>query len=437
MSLNDLQCRNAKRQPKKYRLFDEGGLYLEVMPNGSKYWRYKYRYEGKEKRLALGVYPTVSLMEARNLHNEARQQKKKGFDPAMLKGAAKQMAEYNRNQTFQAVAREWHAVNIDKWKPDFAREIMRRLEINLFPELGKFPILQLRTQDLYPVLKKIEERAPHVAKRLRQYISQIFCYAVSTGRAERDITNELKGAIVARQGRHFPSIDIEALPAFLTALNNAEDKLPRIIILGLKILMRTFVRRSELVNARWDEFDFGRKLWTIPASRMKMKLEHLVPLSRQVIADLQELKQLTGNREHLFAGLLNPRKPMQGKNLLKALDTLDYKGVMSCHGFRALAMGVCKERLKYRHEIPDRQLAHVPQNEITRAYDRAKYLDERIEMMQRYSDYLDNPTKQSKLRQRKPLNDYRPQQFTMPVQYGNLTTSYGVLAHAVSAEVLR
>jgi len=436
MPLNDLQCRHAKPQPKKYRLFDAAGLYLEVMPNGSKYWRYKYRFDGKEKRLAIGVYPDVSLMEARKLQEAAQNQKKQGFDPVILKAASKQQAIYNRAQTLEAVAREWYAIQKPKWKPNFAKEVLRRLENNLFQSLGKFPVRQLATADLYDCLKRIEKRSPHMARRCGQYLSQIMCFAVQTGRAERDITIELKGAITVPKTTHRASFEIDALPSFLKTLEERKAELSVIVYLAIRIMLKTFVRRSELMAARWCEFDFARAMWTIPAENMKMKREHLVPLSRQTTADLMALRRITGNSEYLFPRLIKLGERMDKSVIMQGLKTLNYEGKMSCHGFRALAMGICKERLNYRHEIPDRQLAHLPKSQIDQAYDRAMFLPDRIEMMQRYADYLDNPTQQPKPIQRTPAYDYRPQPAKYaPITYSGIATTFGILAPAIRPEV--
>ncbi|OOQ62188.1 tyrosine-type recombinase/integrase [Mucilaginibacter pedocola] len=441
MPLNDLQCRNAKPQPNKYRLYDDGGLYLEVMPNGSKYWRYKYRIDGKEKRLALGIYPEVPLMQARNLQEVAKKQKQKGFDPVFLKLADKQRAKDDRSQTLEVLGREWYELNRAKWKPGFAREVLKRLENHLFPKLGRFPMRQLTTGELYDCIKGIEQKAPHMAKRCRQYLSQIFCFGVQTDRAERDITIELKGAITTPKVKHRRSMDIDELPAFLKVLESRKDEISPVAYYAVRIMLKTFVRRTELMTAGWCEFDFDNAMWTVTALRMKMQREHLVPLSRQVIADLKALHALTGHTPYLFPSLIARGEFTSMSLIQESLITLDYGDKMSCHGFRALAMGVCKEKLKYQHEIPDRQLAHVPQSEIDRAYDRAKYLDERTEMMQRYADYLDQqlrttPSPTDTQQRTIYHHDYRPQQPTYAtIQYASQPASFRVLAASFDPQI--
>lgn len=431
MPLNDLQCRHAKPQAKPYKLYDAGGLYLEVMTNGSKYWRYKYRIDGKEKRLAIGIYPNIPLLEARILHEAARQERKKGFDPVFLKGVRKQAATYDRSQTLETIAREWYAANHRKWKPKYAREILQRLENHLFPDLGKYPIRQLTTPDLYVCVKKVADKAPHAAKRLRQRMSEIFCFAVQTGRADRDLTVELKSAVTGNKVNHRASLEIDQMPELLHKLHDPLSGLCRFTILATQIMLLTSVRRSELMLAEWVELDFDKAMWTIPAARMKMAREHLVPLSVQAIAALRELYQLTGNRSYLFPSLCKSGTTMNKALIQNGLIQLGYKGRMTTHGVRALFMGICKERLKYRHEIPDRQLAHVPANEIDRAYDRAKYMAERTEMMQDYADYLEQLTQPSQPTQTKRTINYER---TNPItaSYSTITTHYRLYTTAGS-----
>jgi integrase len=424
MPLNDLLCRKAKPRSKSYKLFDAGGLYLEILPSGSKYWFYKYRIDGKEKRLALGIYPAVPLMEARTLHEQARNERKRGNDPVALKKDKKQQERDEKEETLEKVTREWFRENRNKWKPDYAHEIICRLERNVFPDLGRLPIKSIKTHMLYDCLKKVEKRAPHIAKKLKQKCVEVFRYAKHKNKIEINEATDLDGAFSVKPVTHRASIDIDELPAFLTALENGRDILGPVVYLAVKIMLKTFQRRSELLKATWDEIDFDRAMWTIPGPRMKMGNEHLVPLSRQTIDDLKALYQLTGNRNHLFPKSTNPRKYIRLPIILEALTQIGYKGRMSTHGFRALAMGICKERLNYRHEVPDRQLAHVPQNEITRAYDRAKYLPQRIEMMQRYADYLDNPT-QPQPTERTTAHD-RQTAATIPQPYPGITASYRI-----------
>lgn len=400
MSLTNIKCSNAKPLEKRYRLYDTGGLYMEIMPNGSKYWRLKYRYLKKEKVLALGVYPLISLAEARDARDEAKKLLIKNIDPVDAKKQGRRQAILNSQNTFQAVALEWHANQVDKWSEHHALNVMRRLEIDIFPYIGSRPIADIDAPELLEVLRRIEKRgALDVCGRVKQICGQVFRYGIATGKCKRDHSADLKGALKKGKQGHYPALEIKEMPEFLKALERNEPRLFARTRRAMKMLMYTFVRTNELIYAKWPEFDFENARWEIPAERMKMGNPHIVPLSRQVIEILKEQKEET---EHLgtdwvFPSQVRPKEPMSNNTILFAIGRLGYKGRHSGHGFRALAMSTIKENLNYRHEVVDRQLAHAHKNKMDRAYDRAKFLDERKIMMQNWADYIDAVASQGKV----------------------------------------
>ena len=391
MPLTNTACLNAKSAAKPYRIADGQGLYLEVMPNGSKYWRLKYRFAGKEKRLALGVYPEVTVAQARDARDAARKQLADSVDPGAMKRAKKLKTALIAATTFELVAREWHEERKAYWSPGHANDVLHRLETDVFPRLGNRPITDLAASDVLACLRRIEDRgARELARRARQVCSQIFRYAVITDRAERNPAEHLQGALKPMRRGHFAAIEPNELPEFLEALAEHEGRLYAETRAALRLLLLMFVRTGELIGASWDEFDLDGGEWIIPAGRMKMRRPHIVPLSRQALIILRELHDLTGRWTWMFPNKARPHEHMSNGAILMALDRMGYRGRMTGHGFRALAMSTIKEKLGYRHEVVDRQLAHVPANKVDAAYDRAKFLDERRKMMQDWADYLDS-----------------------------------------------
>lgn len=389
MPLTDLACRKAKPQARPFKLSDSGGLYLEVSPKGHKWWRQKYRFNGKEKRLSLGVFPNVSLQQAREKQQAVKETLAKNIDPGVIRQEEKTLAKIKAAQTFQLVAEEWHTLFKPKWSKSHADNLEHRMEVDLFPHIGSIPVSQLTPPLVYAVLQKIEARASDQARRARSICGQVLRYAVVTGRAERNFMPDLRGQIRPIRRNHFAAFDYNALPEFLKKLNTNEKRLYKRTILAIRLLMLTFVRTRELIEAKRSEFDLEKSGWTIPAERMKTRIEHFVPLSAQVVVMLQELFNMTTNSEYLFPGIANPNKPMSNGTILKALKTMEYGGKMTGHGFRSLAMSTIKEKLGYPHEVVDRQLAHLPRSQVDRAYDRAKYLPDRRKMMQDWADYID------------------------------------------------
>jgi integrase len=391
MPLNDSLCKNAKPSEKARKLSDGHGLYLEVTPTGGRYWRLKYRYQGKEKRLALGVYPEVSLAQAREKREHARKVLLAGGDPSQMRKDEKRNAMLNNENTFESIAREWHANNIERWTPSYGKEILHRLQMNIFPTIGQRPIRDIATPELLATLRLIEKRGAHeVAHRALQMCGQVFRYGIAAGRLERDPSPDLRGALKPVKHTHYAALDTKDLPAFIQALECNDGRLYPQTRLGLKLMLLTFVRTGELIGATWDEVNFDTKQWVIPASRMKMRKEHIVPLSHQALQVLSELKVYAGDRMWVFPSQINSQKHMSNNTILKALERMGYKGKTTGHGFRALAMSTIKEKLGYRHEVVDRQLAHGHKSKIDAAYDRAQFLQDRTVMMQRWADYLDH-----------------------------------------------
>ncbi len=389
MPLNDLRCKNAKPKNTPYKLSDTEGLYLYITPKGKKTWRIKYRYLGKEKTLTIGSYPAVPLQEARKLRGEAKEQLRNGVDPSYQRAEQRRKATEKATQTLRLVATAWFNRYYDTWSPEHAKRLWYRFEKDILSKLGHVPITNLTPQMLLHRLQKIEEKSSERAIRTLFYLSRIFEFAGLMGWIDRDLTFGLKGALKKPKRGHYACIQLEELPAFVKALHAPVLKRRNIPNLAARLLMLTFVRTNEMIKAEWSEFDFSKAIWRIPAHRMKMRREHVVPLSRQAITILMELKALNGHRSHVFASPVNPRKPMAKDVVLKELKRIGYGKNMTGHGFRTLAMGLIKEMLNYNHDPIDRQLAHLPKNSVDRAYDRSTYMRQRIPMMQAYADCID------------------------------------------------
>lgn len=388
--LSDAQCRTAKPKLKKYKIGDSEGLYLEVMPNGSKYWRLKYRYMGKEKRVALGVYPSISLQKAREEKKQIKEYLQNGNDPVLTRFELKQTAIFRQAITFSQVANEWHEKHKASWNKKYAKTLLHRLEKYVFPYIGNFPIDQVSPVLMLACLQKIELTAPEMARRVKQICSLIFKYGIATNRLQNDVTYGLKEALSKYKKGHFAALSVDELPQFIYDLHDNKERFSKQTFLAIKLMMLTFVRTKELIEAKWIEVNFEKAMWVIPAERMKMKSPHMVPLSKQAISLFKELKNMNGKSEYIFPSLPRPKKSMSNNTILFALGRMGYKHRMTGHGFRSLALGVLKEKLGYSHEIADRQLAHVPKNSTDRAYDRAQFLPQRTSMMQDYANYLDN-----------------------------------------------
>ncbi|MCE3255717.1 MAG: hypothetical protein K0R25_1211 [Rickettsiaceae bacterium] len=386
MPLTDIKVKNAKPTDKQYKIADSEGMYLLVHPNGGKYWRLKYKFLGKEKTLALGTYPTLSLAEARDKRFDARKQIANGVDPLQEKRQKKFEQYINAENSFENVAREWHQKNYAKWKPRHAHYILKRLEADIFPAIGSRPIGEIKTPELLATIQKVEKRgALDIAKRALQTSGQVFRYAIATGRAEHDISANLKGALTTRQAVNHARLEEDQLPEFLSKLEKYEGHQTK---LAFKLLILTFVRTIELRGARWEEVNFEKKEWHIPAERMKMGQKHIVPLAKQSISILKELQKINGNRDFIFPSQTNPDKMMSENTLLYTLYRLGYHSRATTHGFRSTASTILNEK-GFNRDYIERQLAHGERDKVRAVYNHAQYLSERHKMMQWWADYLD------------------------------------------------
>ena len=390
MKLTDAKCKNAPVKEKTYRLFDGRGLFLEIRKNGSKYWRMKYRYLGKEKLLAIGVYPEIALSTARDKCLEARKLLDNNIDPSAAKKEAKRLAKQNSDNSFEIIAREWHDNIKSKWTERHATTVLGRLERDIFPFIGHIPVSGMTPPQLLDCLKKMQKRGSiEPAHRMRQSCGQIFRYAIANGYATYNPASELSEALNPVVRKNYACIPIHGLPELLSAIEKNDACLRLETRLAMKLLMLTFVRTIELIEAKWTEFRLDDAEWIIPAHRMKMRKEHIVPLSRQAVTILKSLKEMNGHWEWILPGQNSPRKHMSNNTIRLGLHRLGFKGRMTGHGFRALAMTGTMEKLNYRFEVPDRQLAHGKKG-MAAHYDRTEFLDERKAMMQEWADYIDS-----------------------------------------------
>jgi len=398
--LTETQVKSAKTTGKPLKLSDGGGLFLLVNSDGTKYWRMAYRFGGKQKLLAFGKYGKneVSLAEARAKRDEARKLLADDIDPAQAKRIEKITKATNNANTFEAIARAWHTNKAATWQERTASNVLHRLEKDVFPLIGNMPIADIKPPVMLDLLRQIEKRgAVDMAKRQAQVCGQIFRFAIAEGKAEFDPVPSLRGALKATAKGHHAAITADELPAFIRAFEQIEGRMYVPTKVMFRLMMLTFVRTSELTTTEWTEIDLENEQWVIPWQRMKMgkkklnprKVDHHVFLPRQGWALLRELSTITGNNKYLFPNLRDHEQPATNFGILAAVKRMGYKGKMTGHGFRSLAMGVIKERLGYRHEVVDRQLAHASGDTYGEAYDRAQFLDERKIMMQQYADYLD------------------------------------------------
>ncbi len=388
MPLTNTAVRNVKRPEKPQKLSDGGGLHLLVNPDGARYWRMAYRYQGRQKTLALGVYPIVSLGDARKARDEAKQLLARDIDPSHVRKEQKRAGRLLSENTFEIVAREWCENQRDGWTARYYCQVIKRLEADVFPEIGSRPIGAIEPPELLAVLRKVEKRgALEIAKRLRQTVGQIFRFGIVTGRAYRDPSADLKGALKAsgRQAHHKAML-LEDLPEFLRALSCYDGEARTRLALRLAVL--TFVRTTELRAARWDELDLEAAEWRIPAERMKMRSPHFVPLSRQAVATFAELRSTAGRSEYVFP---SPGADgfMSNNTMLFAMYRMGFHGRATVHGFRALASTLLNE-MGFHPDWIERQLAHDERNRVRAAYNHAQYLPERRRMMQQWADYLDD-----------------------------------------------
>lgn len=389
MPLTDTAVRSAKPRDRAYKLTDERGLHLHVTAQGSKLWRWAYRFDGKQKLMAMGQYPDVSLAQAREAREGARKLLANGADPMAQRKANKVARRVAVESSFAAVARTWW----ESWKSarsaSHVNYVWRRLEADVIPAIGARPIADIEAPELVAMMKAIERRgALDIAKRAHQTTSQIFRYAIAHGMAVRNPAADIRPSdvLATRKKENYARIDAKELPALLRKVEMYQGA--PTTRAAIRLMAMTFVRTSELIGARWEEIDLEAARWDIPAQRMKMKTPHIVPLSTQAVSLLRSLHTLTGHSALLFPGERDHEKPMSNNTILGALDRMGYKGRMTGHGFRGIASTLLHEQ-GWPHEHIELQLAHQERNRVSASYNHALYLQPRATMMQAWSDYLE------------------------------------------------
>lgn len=401
MALTDIKVRTVKPLDKPFKLTDGEGMHLLVNPNGAKYWRLQYRFDGKQKMLALGVYPTVTLADARKRREMAKKLVSDGIDPAEKKKEDK--IEQSGSTTFEAVARDWHAACSKKWSSSHSERVLKSLADNLFPSIGKSRIADLKTKDLLAPIKVVEAtKRFEVAARLQQRTTAIMRFAVQSGLIDYNPAQEMAGAIAVAKRQHRPALDFEHIPELLDRIESFKGR--RLTKLAVKLTLLVFIRSSELRFARWAEIDFDNAMWTIPAEReplqgvkhshrgSKMRTPHLVPLSNQSLIVLEEIKAISGGYDLIFIGDHNPGKPMSENTVNTALRGMGYdtKTDVCGHGFRAMACSALVECGLWSKDAVERQMSHQERNSVRAAYiHKAEHLGERKLMVQWWADYLD------------------------------------------------
>ncbi|WP_374446948.1 tyrosine-type recombinase/integrase [Providencia sp.] len=401
MALTDTKIRAAKPDEKAYTLTDSDGLFLYIHPNGSKYWRFRFRFGGKQHLMAFGVYPEISLADARERRDAARKQVALGIDPRELKKELKeeQQKEFN---TFEKIARDWHATN-KKWSEGHSHRVLKSLEDNIFAAIGKRNIAELKTRDLLEPIKAVEMSGRlEVAARLQQRVTAIMRYAVQSGLIDYNPAQDMADAVATGKRVHRAALELKRLPEFLQRIDDYKGR--PLTKLAVKLTLLVFIRSSELRFARWDEIDFDNAMWTIPAEReeiegvkhshrgSKMRTTHLVPLSRQAIEILKQIYQFSGNHELIFIGDHNSRKPMSENTVNNALRVMGYdtKTEVCGHGFRTMACSSLIESGLWSKDAVERQMSHQERNSVRAAYiHKAEHIEERRLMVQWWADYLD------------------------------------------------
>jgi len=427
MPLTNVVITNTKPSDarKNIKLADGGGLYLLITPAGSRYWRLKYRWAGKEKLLALGVYPEVSLKEARVRRDVARKQLSEGIDPSAKRRADRVAAKAASESSFKALALEWHQTKAAEWAPGHASDVLRTLNLYLFPDLGPLPIAEIEPMTLLEVLRKVERTGKlDTAKRLRERCQAIFRLAIASGRAKHNPAAELTDTLKASISKPRPALTLQQLPAFLRAVE-ATDSITIPTRILLMVVMTCFTRIGETVRAQWIHLDLEAGIWTIPAENRKIKAKHkatapphIIPLPRQVVSSLTRMLAFRRQSPYVFPNHHNPRTHMSESTLLRAYERIGYggknkvNGNVVTHGFRATASTILNEA-GFNPDAVERQLSHTEPNQVRAAYNRAAYMEERRRMLQCWADYLDLLSKEGRvvpLKPRSPANDAPPVQ---------------------------
>lgn len=389
----NVEARKAKPKGKPYKLSAGGGLYLLVQTNGGKWWRLKYRYGGKEKLLALGVYPEVTLADARSRRDEARKLLANDTDPGAVKQTQKRQAMIAAANSFEAIARELHALKSPIWSDHHRIDWISTMERDVFSRIGARPVTEIEAPDVLDILRTIETRGTfEVRGRVLQRVRAVFAYAIASGRARHNPAAELDGALAPRpKVQHFAALSADEMPDFLRALAEYQQsaRTSPVVSAAVRLLAMTFVRTGEVRGAQWNEFNLGAGLWVIPGERMKSREPHTVPLSQQAIAVLKQLQPITGHCEHLFPGRNREGTTISENTVLKVIDNLGYKGRMTGHGFRSVASTYLNNLGTIRPDMIEAQLAHGDRNLVRAAYNRADYMEYRKAMMQFWADTLD------------------------------------------------
>ncbi|ALL95862.1 TPA: tyrosine-type recombinase/integrase [Escherichia coli] len=384
MALTDIQIKRAKPQDKPYTLNDGQGLSLLINPDGSKGWRFRFRFAGKARLMSFGSYDIVSLAEAREKREVARRQVANGIDPVQERKAQKLAQKLSTENSFEAVSREWHAAKADRWTVAYREEIIKTFEQDVFPFIGKRPIAEIKPLELLEVLKRIEKRgALEKTRKVRQRCGEVFRYAIITGRAEYNPAPDLAIALAVPKQKHHPYLSEEELPHFVRDLETYTGSI--ITKNATKIVMLTGVRTQEMRFATWEEINLEKGIWEIPAERMKMRRPHIVPLSTQVIEIFQQLKPITEHYPYIFIGRNNRTKPISKESVSQVIELLGYKGRATGHGFRHTMSTILHEH-GFNSAWIELQLAHADKNNIRGTYNHALYLDKRRDMLQWYAD---------------------------------------------------
>lgn len=391
MPLSDPEIKSLRPGEKTTRHWDAGGLYLELTPTGAKKWRFKYRFQGKEKLLSVGLYPTVPLKQARILRDEMKVLLTKGLDPSVMRKAKKASSINAKEGCFEIIAREWLEQQSPVWANTHAKKVVRRMEKDVFPWIGNRPATEIQAPDLLAVFRRIESRgAKDTAHRAAQTCSQIFRFAISIGKATRDPVADLRGALAPVQQSHFPTIiDPIAIGGLLRAIESYTGAY--VTRFALQLAPLVILRPGELRHGEWSEVNFETAEWRIVAEKMKGRAYHVIPLSRQALHVLNEVYPLTRESRYIFPSARSIQRPMSEGAVIAALRRMGYQsGDMTGHGFRSMASTLLNESGKWSRDAIERQLAHGERNAIRAAYNHAEYLSERREMMQWWADYLDN-----------------------------------------------
>ncbi|NLA20165.1 tyrosine-type recombinase/integrase [Burkholderia cepacia] len=389
MPLTDIQVRNAKAGAAPYKLTDGNGMFLLVQPNGAKYWRLSYRFLGKQKTLALGVYPAVTLATARKKRDEAREQIAAGIDPGEAKKHARRAAEIAAANSFEAVAREWFDSQRPGWSDGYAEKVLNSLEVDVFPKIGPRPIAEIDSPQMLSIVREVEARGVReTAKRILQRSRAVFQYGIMTGRCSRNPAADIDAQTVLKKGpgvQHMARVKATEIPQLMRDIDAYQGDL--VTRLALRLMALTFVRTTEMIRAEWSEFDEAAAEWRVPPERMKMRDPHIVPLSRQALDVLAQLRALNGQHRFVFYSVQG-RSHISNNTMLYALYRMGYKSRMTGHGFRGLAATALRE-LGFGRDVVERQMAHAERNQVTAAYVHAEYLPERRRMMQVWADHLE------------------------------------------------